>query len=125
MLGRPEISWGDAASDEAHGKLWRVVRSEARGAFESESSLESFGSVLFRYALNFVDLHWALNYQQMKHAKTELLSRLTIDRLKTQGKLVALVLLDEKARHLQYTLPAELPEVSERTRTPQYSAQNL
>ncbi|XP_003744046.1 uncharacterized protein LOC100902993 [Galendromus occidentalis] len=62
------------------------------------------------YALNFVDLHWALNYQQMKHAKTESLSRLTIDRLKTQGKLVALVLLDEKARHLQYTLPAELPE---------------
>ena len=70
------------------------------------------------YALNFVDLHWALNYQQMKHAKTELLSRLTIDRLKTQGKLVALVLLDEKARHLQYTLPAELPEVSNRSNTP-------
>ena len=69
-----------------------------------------------RYALNFVDLHWALNYHQMKNAKTELLSRLTIDRLKTQGKLVALVLLDEKARHLQYTLPAELPEVSERER---------
>lgn len=37
---------------------------------------------------------------------------MTINRLKNQGKLVALVLLDERAHRLQYTLPPELPEVS-------------
>ncbi|XP_022704756.1 uncharacterized protein LOC111269403 [Varroa jacobsoni] len=62
------------------------------------------------YALNFVDLCWALNYRKIPHAKVEALSRMTINRLKNQGKLVALVLLDERAHRLQYTLPPELPE---------------
>lgn len=59
--------------------------------------------------MNFVDVYWALNTASLKQVRVEDLSRLTIDRLKGQGKLVALVLLNEKVKDpLKYLLPKQI-----------------